>query len=490
MATTRFRPIARGIRMMLLLLISAVAFALPLAYVVRSAPERAGLAPTTALAQQQLQLGTVDGPLPAPPAHDPTKRTALIVAGNMATESSDLLGPYEMLATSGAFNVYVIAPERKLTPLIPVPHCCAPLDFMPHYSFAEYDQLIGTTPDLVVVPYIPFAAPGGPDEAVLTWLRERPSAETVILSICGGAQMVADAGILAGHQATSHHITLQIVEQTHPEVHWVRGLRYVDDGRFISSAGVTSGIDATLYMLQRFLGRDAALATAQRVGYVHTQYLDDPTWVVPADDPTAVLANAFRWDRTQIGVVLYPGVREVELASIVDTYPRSTVMDVNAMAPTREFVRTRNGLDLLPRFDLASAPRLDRVLIPGQADASVVATTGEWAGARGYSVEQIHAGGGYPYDVIYGDLARQQTPRIARYAARWIEYPVAGLALDGPNWQPQLLLRAGALGMLSVGVVLAAIWVLGQLLGQARRRWRERSPGAGTGYTASANSLS
>src|SRR3712207_4106882 len=130
------------------------------------------------------------------------------------------------------------------------------MDLMPHYSFAEYDRLIGAAPDLIVVPYIPRT--NAEDAAVLSWLRERPGAETVILSICGGAQMVADAGILAGHTATTHQeLTLPLVRKTHPEVTWVEGVRYVDDGRFISSAGVTSGIDATLYTVGRFLGREA-----------------------------------------------------------------------------------------------------------------------------------------------------------------------------------------------------------------------------------------
>ena len=50
--------------------------------------------------------------LPAQPAYDPSKPTAVVVAGNHNTESSDLLGPYETLATSGQFNVYVAAPSN------------------------------------------------------------------------------------------------------------------------------------------------------------------------------------------------------------------------------------------------------------------------------------------------------------------------------------------------------------------------------------------
>ena len=104
----------------------------------------------------------LDEPLPPAPAHDPAKRTAVIVAGNAATEVSDLLGPYEALAASGRFNVYVVAPERRLAPLlpVPVPHCCATVDLVPHYSFAEYDRAVGVAPDLIVVPYIPLDGPG------------------------------------------------------------------------------------------------------------------------------------------------------------------------------------------------------------------------------------------------------------------------------------------------------------------------------------------
>ncbi len=409
----------------------------------------------------------IDEALPASPTHDPAKRTALIVAGNAGTEVSDLLGPYEVLAASDAFNVYVVAPERQLSPLMPVPlqQCCAPVDLVPHFSFAEYDQQIGQAPDLVVVPYIPFT--NAADAAVLSWLRERPGDQTVILSICGGAQMVADSGILDGHSATSHHTTLTVVEKTHPEVNWVRGLRYVDDGRFISSAGVTSGVDATLYTLERLLGRAVADATAERVGYPHTRYLDDPTWEVPSDSDTVTLPNVFRFGRTHIGLFLYPGVSEIELSSVTDTYPRALATDVLTIGAERTIIRTQHGLDLVPRHDLASVSKLDRMLIPGQPAATVAAPAEQWAAAHlTRSAEYIHAAGVYPYDATFTDMARQETRLIAANAARWIEYPVGHLALQGRDWAMELVLRPLALGLLSVTLVLVV------------QRWRAigRSP--------------
>jgi hypothetical protein len=87
-----------------------------------------------------------DGPLPAPPAHDPDRPTAVVIAANSGTEGTDFLAPYEVLATSGAFNLYAVASERRLTHLFSGAQTQRGVDFVPHYSFAEYDRTIGATP--------------------------------------------------------------------------------------------------------------------------------------------------------------------------------------------------------------------------------------------------------------------------------------------------------------------------------------------------------
>jgi putative intracellular protease/amidase len=393
--------------------------------------------------------------LPEQPTHDPAKKTAVVVAGNQLTEVSDLLGPYEVLAASGEFNVYVVAPERKAVPLNPLPLylCCAWVDIVPHYSFAEYDATFGA-PDLIVVPAIPRATPGNPDAAVLEWLRTRPDAHTVVLSICVGAQVVADSGILAGHSATSQALMLPQLTRTHPEVNWVRGVRYVDDGQVISSAGVTSGVDATLYTLQRFFGRDKALETAARVGYPHTQFLDDPTWTVAEYSDTAFLPNLFRLGRTKIGLYLYDGVDEIALSSVTDTYPRAFATDVLVAGADRGIVRTRFGLDLVPRHDLASLQGVDRMLVPGAPDASAAAPIERWGASNPrVPVERVHAGGRYAYDLTLQDLARHETRLIASHAARWIEYPTAQLDLGTHDWSLAMLARP--VGLLALGALLA-----------------------------------
>jgi putative intracellular protease/amidase len=382
--------------------------------------------------------------LPADPAPDPGKPTAVVVAGNSVTESSDLLGPYEVLATSGKFNVYVAAPERRSSPLTP-----SSLNVVPHYSFAEYDAALAGAVDLLVVPYIPDAEP-----AVLEWIRSKAESGARILSICAGAQVVADAGVLAGQTVTTHHDTLPSVERSHPEVNWVRGVRYVDSGQFISSAGITSGVDATLYTLHRLFGREVADQTAQAMGYPHTRFQDDPTWDAAADNFLPLLPNAFRLQATEIGLVLYDGVREVEVGSVIDTYPHSAVAQVHPIGLHAGIVQTRHGLDLVAPDDLSSAPRPDRVLVPGAPDATVAAEVDRWAATRGLQAERIHASGAYPYDATLRDMAHQESNAIVREAATGLEYPTRDLALTGPEWRLDLLARPLALGLIGLGVLL------------------------------------
>jgi putative intracellular protease/amidase len=381
---------------------------------------------------------------PAQPGYDPENPTAVVVAGNHNTESSDLLGPYETLATSGRFNVYVAAPERRPSPLFP-----GKLNLLPHYSFAEYDHAFGGRPDLVVVPYIPDAEP-----AVLEWIQAKAAAGSTIVSICAGAQVVADADVLAGQSATSHHDTLAIVEKSHPEVHWVPNRRYVDSGQFISSAGITSGVDASLYTLERFFGREVADQTALAMGYPHTRFLDDPTWLVPANNLVQTLPNAYRLHRTQIGMVLYDGVREVEVSSILDTYPRSYVAEVRPLGVQPGIVQTRHGLDLLAPEDLSTPPGLDRVLLPGAPDASTAAQVDDWAASRGLRAERIHGSGAYAYDATLRDMAHDESNSVVREAATGLEYPTRDLQLAGPEVRLDLIARPLALGLLGLGTVL------------------------------------
>jgi transcriptional regulator GlxA family with amidase domain len=406
-----------------------------------------------------LRPGTSEPPplaaLPESPAPDPAKLTAVVVAGATGAESLDVLAPYEVLAASGRFNVYTLAPERAPLPLFPGSPQHSGVDFLPHHSFDGYAEEIGTPPDLVVLPYIPSAR----DEAntpVLTWLREHVTAETTLLTICGGSWVAADAGLLEGRTATTHRNLFITLDRQHPEVGWVQGERWVEDGNVISSAGITAAVDATLHTIERLVGRAVAEATATELGYPHLDLLDDPSYTVPLASTSSRTINAlFRPDRTKLGVALYDGVGELEVASIVDLYPRTLASTIHPIGAAPGVITTRHGLHLTPRHHLGAAPDLDRLLLPGTPPSDTSRSLDDPASGLPPG-EHIHADPDtFVFDAALADIARYDSRAAARLVATGIEYPADLASHTGRRWPSELLIRPLALSLLGLAGAFA-----------------------------------
>jgi putative intracellular protease/amidase len=175
------------------------------------------------------------GELPAPPRHDPDKPTAVVLLSNQGSEVTDVLAPYEVLSESGAFNVYAAAPEREAVTL------SGGLNVLPQLSLAELGQRLGgEDPDVIVVPEMAdIGSPG--HRPVAEWLREHAEGSGTVVSVCNGAQVLADAGLLDGRRATANWANMAKWERHYPGTEWVRGLRYVEYGNVLTAAEVYRG---------------------------------------------------------------------------------------------------------------------------------------------------------------------------------------------------------------------------------------------------------
>jgi putative intracellular protease/amidase len=415
------------------------------------------------------------GALPTLPPHDPNKPTAVVIAANSGTEGSDFLAPYAVLGTSRAFNLYAVAPEQQITHLFPGRQALRGVDVVPHYSFDGYDAAIGGAPDLIVIPFLPNDQ--APEyQEILQWVRAHAGPDTILLSICAGAMTLAETGLLDGRTATTHHLTFEPLAQKHPSVKLVRGVRYVEDGNVVTSAGITAGVDASLFVLKRLLGRDAALGVAQELGYPHTQFLDDPAYDLPVAGTPSALLSGYQLGDTQLGVGLYPGISEIALASVVDTYPHQGTVTVQTVAPERTVVLSRHGLALVPRWGFADAPELDRLILPGTPTDIDAAQFEGWAAERdGMDAEQVHQAGGYPYDVTLQDMARRAGSDIADETVYLLEYPIGQVPGEAPRYVLSQLLPILGLALLGLG--------LASLIDR-RRTTRKREAPASVGQPA------
>ncbi|MFE2754530.1 DJ-1/PfpI family protein [Actinosynnema sp. NPDC059335] len=409
--------------------------------------------PTALAAFDDLNAPRTDrsAPPPAPVAHDPDRPTAVVVVGDRGAVVSDTLAPYEVLATTGAFNVYAVAPTAGPKPLT------GGLDLVPDLTFAGLADLLGAQPpDVVVVPAMPDV--GEPtSKPVEDWLARQAAAGALVLGVCNGSGVLASAGLLDGRDATAHWLRVDSFEEEHPEVRWVRGTRYVDDGEVVTTAGILSGVDGTLRVVERLVGPEAARRAAEDTGWRHyhrgTAAALAQARLRPAD---AVVGfnTAFGWDRDTAGVLLSDGVGEIELASVFDTYGQSLAVRTLSVAPGVGPVRSRHGLTFVPRADpVAAAGGLDRLVVPG-AQAARQRVADPFADL---APVYVHAEPGFPFDGVLRDLARTTDVATATWTARVLEYPTDHLALDGPAWPWTRSLRP--LGLALLGVLAATALV-------------------------------
>jgi len=87
------------------------------------------------------------------------------------------------------------------------------------------------------------------------------------MSVCTGAFLLAEAGLLNGRAATTHHAAYRELQGRYPTVRVKRGLRFVEDGNIASSGGLSCGIDLSLHVVARYFGRATAEQTAYDLEY-------------------------------------------------------------------------------------------------------------------------------------------------------------------------------------------------------------------------------
>ena len=102
---------------------------------------------------------------------------------------------------------------------------------------------------------------------MISWLIKMSNSLDLLLSICTGSLLLAKAGLLKGRKAITHHGALNLLEELEPDLKILEGVRYVEDGFIVSAAGISAGIDMSLYVVSRLLGKEVAQRTANYMEY-------------------------------------------------------------------------------------------------------------------------------------------------------------------------------------------------------------------------------
>lgn len=141
------------------------------------------------------------------------------------------------------------------------------LKLVPDVKFGDDHPLF----DLIIIPGGPLKAirQGMKNRELLQWIANHAAADRKIASVCTGALILAEAGLLSGRKATTNAFALHYLEECYPDVEVIHHVRFVDEGNIITSAGVSAGMDMSLYLVSQWLGLDGAQRTADTIEYPH-----------------------------------------------------------------------------------------------------------------------------------------------------------------------------------------------------------------------------
>ena len=190
---------------------------------------------------------------PEAPAPQPErKRVAILIFDGV--QIIDYTGPYEVFGQAGC-NVYTVAarPDPITTSM--------GMKVVPSYTLEN-----SPAPNVIIIPGGEVADSQN-DPKVIKWIQDNSRQAEYVLSVCNGAFILAKTGLLDGLSATTFYDLIDGLAALAPKTKVVTDQRYVDNGKIITTAGISSGIDGSLYLVSKMMGKARAQMCALNMEY-------------------------------------------------------------------------------------------------------------------------------------------------------------------------------------------------------------------------------
>lgn len=194
-----------------------------------------------------------------------TINTGILIYNDV--EVLDFAGPFEVFSTASRvksrqdnddvpfFNVFTIGETKSLK------IARGGLKISPEYDINKHPDI-----DLLIIP-------GGivikelEKDHIISWIKTCDEQSKITASVCTGAFLLAKAGLLNSKCATTHYEDVQDLENMFPNIRVKRNVPWVDENNIVTSAGISAGIDMSLYLVSRFSNKKLAEDTARQMEY-------------------------------------------------------------------------------------------------------------------------------------------------------------------------------------------------------------------------------
>ena len=178
------------------------------------------------------------------------------------TELMDFAGPYEVFSVANELNDYQLCRTFTFSESSDKIKSVNGLYVIPDYT-------VDNCPDIDIL-----IIPGGigtkkilENDKILAFIEDRCKKSNFTFSVCSGARILAKIGLLRNRKFITHHEVISDILQIDPSAVLQRDVRFVDEGKILTSAGISAGIDLSLYMVEKLFGKDTADKTAAYMEY-------------------------------------------------------------------------------------------------------------------------------------------------------------------------------------------------------------------------------
>ena len=190
-----------------------------------------------------------------------TRNVAILMFDDV--EVLDFAGPFEVFSVTSELNKgnqpFAVSTVAEHPGAI---NARNGLSVNPHCTISDCPP-----PDILIVPGGQGTRKLIDNSAVISWIQDCSQTAELVLSVCTGSLLLAKAGLLEGLAATTHHRALELLRELAPNTTIIENQRFVDNGKIITSGGISAGIDMSLYVVSKLLGTAQAEKTAEHMEY-------------------------------------------------------------------------------------------------------------------------------------------------------------------------------------------------------------------------------
>ncbi len=182
-------------------------------------------------------------------------------------ELLDFAGPYEVFAVADELNDHSLFDVFTLSETGKEVRTVHGLRVHPDYAIDRSLHI-----DILVIPGGDGTKAVIKNKTLLDWFRDAYDKSAITFSVCSGARIPAILGLLDNKEFTTHHAVVEDVMALAPQANYRKDRRFVDNGKLMTAAGISAGIDLALYIVEKLYGTHVKEQTMQYMEYVQTQH--------------------------------------------------------------------------------------------------------------------------------------------------------------------------------------------------------------------------